>query len=90
MSNQRASRRNENLNDEFGNSSSSQQSKSTVSKCTKLKKAKKGKSKLKNDDWSDDENEVALVMNVSDEEIQPITTRKNAKKGAVFCSIVCP
>lgn len=73
MSKKRGGKKNQNL-DDF-----EEDSVSITSKPSKTKAAKKGKGNTKNNNWSDNEEEGKLELNVSDEEILP-AAKKSAKK----------
>lgn len=76
MSKKRGGKKTQNLDDFEDDKSDSV---GITSKPTKAKPAKKGKGKAKNDDWSDNEVDVKLEANISDDELQP-AAKKGAKK----------
>lgn len=76
MSKKRGAKKNQNL-DDFDEDRSD--TTSITSKPTKTKSTKKGKGKAKNDDWSDNEENVKVVLDISDDELQP-AAKKGAKK----------
>lgn len=84
MSKKRGGKKNQNLDDLDDDKSDSV---AVTSKPAKTKPTKKGKGKSKNDDWSDNEEDVKLEVNVSDDEVQP-AAKKSVKKGAFLVSLV--
>lgn len=76
MSKKRGGKKNQNLEDLDDDKADTT---TITSKVPKTKPPKKGKGKSKNDDWSDNEDDVKLKINLSDEEVPP-AAKKGAKK----------